>query len=357
MMVTARYVPERGGTEIHTHEVAQRLWASGVDVTVVSTVLAQRFPRVELDGRVRVVRVHGWPPGRDYYLAPGLVREIRGDVIDLVHCQGYHTFVAPVVMLAALSAGIPYVVTFHSGGHSSALRRALRRPQAWLLRPLLKRARALIAVSRFEADHFSRRLRMPRSAFTVIPSGVQLPDAHAAPPALEQPLILCVGRVESYKGHQRAIEALPALARARPGIRLRVAGSGPYEPQLQRLASDLGVADIVEIGPVSVDRRDKLSELLQRAAVVATLSEYESQGLAVQEALALGRPLVVSDNSALGELRGHPNVRALPQQADASEVAAAILELLDALPVDPPVLPTWDDCAAAVLRVYEKALR
>jgi glycosyltransferase involved in cell wall biosynthesis len=356
LFATARYLPEHGGTEIHTHEVAQRIAARGAEVTVATTAARGPFERESRDGRVRIVRVRAWPPNRDYYLAPALARVIRESRTDIIHCQGYHTFVAPLVMLVALNAGIPYVVTLHSGGHSSGLRHRLRPLHAWLLRPLLSRARRLVAVSSFEAELFARRLRLPRGAFVVIPSGVDLPALHAGDDPSGPPLILSLGRVESYKGHQRVMEALPALHGARPGIRLRIVGTGRYERQLRRLAVRLGVADLVEIAPISAEHREEMARLLLRAGVVASLSEYESQGVAIQEALALGRPLVVSHGTALAELRHHPNVRAVERRCSSEEVAAAIIELLDAPPAEPPELPTWDECAAALLELYEETL-
>ena len=356
LFATARYLPERGGTEIHTHEVAKRLAERGAEVTVASTARSRPFKRDSHEGQVRVLRVRAWPPKRDYYFAPGLARVIRENRSDIVHCQGYHTLVAPLVMLVALSCRIPYIVTLHSGGHSSKLRRQLRPLQAWLLRPLLSRARRLVAVSSFEADLFARRLRLPRDAFVMIPNGIDLPVPLAKVVPSEPPLILSLGRLERYKGHQRVMEALPALNRARPGIRLRVVGSGGYECQLRRLAARLGVVDLVEIAPVPADDREGMARLLSKAAVVASLSEYESQGLAIQEAIALGRPVVVSLGSALGELGRYPNVRALGRLARGEDVAAAILELLDASPAEPPVLPTWDDCTAALLELYEDTL-
>jgi glycogen synthase len=356
LFATARYLPDRGGTEIHTHEVATRLAERGAEVTVASTAPRGPFKRDSHDGPVRVLRVRAWPPNRDYYLAPALARVIRESRPDIIHCQGYHTLVAPLVMLVALRAEIPYIVTLHSGGHSSELRHQLRPLQAWLLRPLLARARRLVAVSSFEADLFARWLRLPRDAFAVIPSGVELPVPPEMDPPAGPPLILSLGRVESYKGHQRVMEALPALNRARPGITLRVVGSGVYERQLRRLAERLGVVDLIEIAPVPADEREGMARLLWKAGVVASLSEYESQGLAIQEALALGRPLVVSEGSALGELGRYPNVRALGRHAGSEDVAAAVLELLDARGVQPPVLPTWDECTAALLEIYEETL-
>jgi glycosyltransferase involved in cell wall biosynthesis len=356
LMATARYLPGRGGTEIHTHQVAQRLAAHGAEVTVLSTADEKSFVRESTDGQVRVVLVRAWPPQRDYYLAPEVVRIVRGGETDIVHCQGYHTLVAPLVMLAAASARIPYVVSLHSGGHSSRLRRSIRPVQALVLRPLLYRAAQLIASSPFEAELFARRTRLPLSSFLVVPSGVDLPLTAPEEPADEAPLLLSIGRLESYKGHHRIVAALPELERLRPGIRLRIVGTGPDEQKLHSLAERLGVGHMLEIAPVPADRRDEMARLLRRAACVVMLSEYESQGLAIQEALALGRPLVVSDNSALSDLGRHANVRTVGRDATSDDITAAIVELLDAPPVEAPEMFTWDQCAAALLDVYLKTL-
>jgi glycosyltransferase involved in cell wall biosynthesis len=323
---------------------------------VATTVAGERFgPRESVEEGIRVVRVRAWPPNRDYYLAPALAKIVRSSRTDIIHCQGYHTLVAPLVMLAALTAGIPYVVTLHSGGHSSQIRHRLRPLQAWLLRPLLSRADRLIAVSAFEADLFARRLRLRRSAFVVIPSGVDMPSVAGEPQAGDPPLVISVGRLESYKGHQQVMQAVPALRTARgSGIRVHFVGSGAYEAQLRRLAGRLGVTDMVEIESVPAEDRGEMARVLSQASVVASLSSYESQGLAMQEALALGRPLVVRGDTALGELVRYPNVRAIEPDADSDRVAEAIIELLDAPSTQPPRMPTWDECASAHLELYNE---
>jgi glycosyltransferase involved in cell wall biosynthesis len=356
LFATARYVPYSGGTEIHTYEIAKRIAARGAEVTVASTVTGDGSPRESIEEGVRVLRVRAWPPNRDYYLAPALAKIVRTSKTDIIHCQGYHTFVAPLVMLAALSGRIPYVVTLHSGGHSSDLRHRLRPVQAWLLRPLLSRARRLIAVSMFEADLFARRLCLAPGSFVVIPSGVDMPALALGPPRSGPPLVVSVGRLESYKGHQRVMEAVPALRAARPELRVQFVGDGTFEPHLRRLAQRLVVTDVVEIGSVPPDDRASMARILSQASVVASLSSYESQGLAMQEALALGRPLVVSSDTALGELARYPNVRAVKQRATSGAVADAILALLDAPPVQPPPLPTWDESADALLALYHEIL-
>src|SRR4051794_21146223 len=116
LYVTARYLPYVGGTEIHTAELATRLAAQGHDVTVLTT--DPRGASFEFRDGVRVVRVRSWPADRDYYLAPGIYRQIASGQWDLVHLQGYHTLVAPIALAAAVRHQVPFVVTFHSGGHT-----------------------------------------------------------------------------------------------------------------------------------------------------------------------------------------------------------------------------------------------
>ena len=356
LYVSARYLPERGGTEIHTHEIAKRMSRRGAEVVILTTVVQRRLVGEQREGSVRVRRILAFPTMRDYFFAPGIPAAIRAERPEIVHCQSYHTLVAPLAMLTALRAGIPYVVTLHSGGHSSALRRRIRPLQALLLRPLFVRAAALVAGSVFEAELFAGRLRVPRGLFTVIPSGVELP-AHQEPVAPRPtPFILSIGRLEAYKGHHRAIEALPALRRARPGLRLRIVGTGPLEDDLRHAADRLGVADAVEIAPVHAGRREEMAALISQATAVVMLSDYESQGLSVQEALAMGRPVLVNDSTALGELINHPNARAVDRHADAAGVTDALLALLDTPPAPPPVMFTWDDCAEALQAIYDEAL-
>ena len=88
-------------------------------------------------------------------------------------------FTRPVpvtAMLAAKRAGIPYIVTFHTGGHSQQLRNALRSAQWRLVGPLLREASALIAVSQFEALTMTRQARLEDGSVIVIRNGGTLPE-------------------------------------------------------------------------------------------------------------------------------------------------------------------------------------
>ena len=355
LMVSARYLPIIGGVETHVAEVAPRLAQSGVEVTVLTTDASGDLPADEVIDGVRIRRVPAWPNMDDYYFSRHVYSEIRRGEWDLVHCQGYHTGIPPVAMLASLQARTPYLLTLHSGGHSSRLRNTFRGVQLATIKPLLRRAERLIAVSAFEARHFQERLGLSPEKFTVVPNGA--PSFDKAPEAAckaGDTLLLSIGRLEHYKGHHRVIKAMPALLEHYPEARLRIAGSGPYEAELRGLAERLGIADRVEIRPVPAGDRQGMAELLRQASLVTLLSDYESQGIAVLEALALGRRVVVADTSALSEFAEQGLARAVDPHSTPAEIAATIAEELQSGPLRQQLnLPTWDDCANRLLDIYQ----
>ncbi len=355
LMVTPRYFPEMGGVETHVSQVAPRLARAGAAVTILTTDRSGRLPTRETADGVEILRVRAWPAGRDYHLAPGLAAYVVRGRWDVVHCQSYHTLVAPLAMLAARRAGLPYVVTFHGGGHSSRLREALRGGQWALLRPLLAGAARLIAIARFEIGLYGRRLGLPPERFALIPNGTDLAFApRPAPRAGDAPLIVSVGRLERYKGHQRAIAALPHVLPAFPQARLRIVGAGPYEAELRALALRLGVAERVQIGPVAPTDRRGMADVLAGAALVTLLSDYETHPIAALEALAMGRPVLVTHTSGLGELADRGLAPAVPLGSRPEQIGRAIVAQLRS-PQAPAALdlPSWDDCAAGLYDLYQ----
>jgi len=367
--VTARFYPDSGGIETHVHEVSRRVNVGGTArATVLATDRTGLLPREEVVLGVPVERVRAWPRGRDYYLAPGIWRRVRASDVDLVHLQGVHTLVPLVGMLAALTAGKPYVLTFHSGGHSSAARRSIRGLQWRVLGPLLRRADRLIGVSRFEAGHFAEILGLPADRFTVIRNGGNLPpempgpssDAAGVAPAVPPggPLVISFGRLEHYKGHHRVVEALPQLLRTHPDARLLILGNGPDRAVLEALAEKVGVADRVSFDYIPGADRARLRRTVSGAAVVTLLSDYEAYPIAVLEAVALHRPVLVTRTSALTELAEDGLCLGIPADAGPAEIAAGLARQVDdpLLPPADAVLPTWDACADRVAELYGEIL-
>lgn len=352
-MVSTRARPEIGGIESVVAEVAGRVAAAGYALEVLTTDRSGTLPRTEqMDGYV-VRRFRAYPAGRDWYLSPGLFWALLRSRYDVLHVQGIHTLVPPLAMLAAILRRTPFVLTFHTGGNSSAFRERARATQFRLLSPLLRRARRLMGVSLYEARRFEEVMGLPAGSIAVVRNGGSLPPL-TRPVEPEPGLVVSVGRVERYKGHHRAVEALPYLLKVRPDARLEVLGSGPYEDDLRALAERLGVADRVRVRLVPPVDRALMAETLAGAGVMVLLSDYEAHPVAVMEALAAGRPAVVARTSGLTELEELGWAVGVDRDAGPEETARAIeAQLEDPVRPDPADLPTWETCVAAVTDTYD----
>ena len=142
--------------------------------------------------------------------------------------------------------------------------------------------------------------------FVEIPNGVDLvspaASAELAPRTTAllngSPFLLFVGRISWKKGLDRLVPALTAL----PGTRLIVAGSDEEGSQaaLTELAVTAGVADrVVFCGPVNAAEK---GALFSRALALVLPSYSENFGNVVLEAMAAGRPVIVSSEVGLADL-------------------------------------------------------
>lgn len=347
LFVTHRYPPRTGGVESHVREIATRLAARGHDVTVFSADAGDDVPDEHTTDGVRVRRFRSVSPGGAFYVAPQLALAVRRAAADVVHAHNYHAF--PLFFAALGVTDERFVATTHyHGASASGFRDALLSFYRPLGRWAVRQADDVIAVSEWER----RRLREDFGVdATVIPNGVDVERfADAEPEERERPYLLCVGRLEEYKGVQHAIRALAEL----PEYDLLVAGSGPYRDELERIARDEAVADRVEfLGYVDDER---LPGLYAGADVYVTLSEFESYGMTVAEALAAGTPCVVREAGALADWVGDDLVVAAQSEAGPA-VADAIRRAATRSTASSPGVQTWSAVADRTAEAYEGETR
>jgi glycosyltransferase involved in cell wall biosynthesis len=359
LMVTPRSPLEQGGVERHVLEVSRRMAAAGVHVEVICTDPDADRAGDETHEGVRIRTLRAWPRGRDWHFAPGIWRAMSKEKWDVVHVQSYHTLVAPLAMLRALALRVPYVVTFHGGGHSLEHRNQARGLQMRLLAPLLRRAARLVAIARFETERYGAALGVPPERFVFIPNGTDLSfsDGDVVGGEPEVPTLASIGRLERYKGHHRVLEAFPLVLAQRPEARLLIVGKGPYEDELRRRVEELGLGASVEITSVPAGDPLGMAALLGRVSLVVLMSEFESHPLVALEAAAARRRLLVADAGGLSEIAADGFGRAIPLESSPEQIAAAALEELDKpQPQSSPTLTSWDECTAALLDLYGSLL-
>jgi glycosyltransferase involved in cell wall biosynthesis len=161
----------------------------------------------------------------------------------------------------------------------------------------------------------------------VIHPGVDSTHFNPSPaePRFGEPRFLYVGRLKRYKGIGLAIEALAVARRARPDLRLDIAGTGDYRAELERLAAGLDQAPAVTFHGF-VSEALKLS-LLRGAWANLFPSPKEGWGITVVEAAACGTPSIASDSPGLRDSVRHMETGYLVPHGDVNALAARMLEL------------------------------
>lgn len=307
--VVPTYVPawRHGGPIRSVHGLCKALAARGHEVTVFTT-------DVDTDGLVPVgraapldgVEVRYFPVGvpRRLYRSPAMGAALaeRMSGFDLVHLHSVFLWPTSAAARAAERAGVPYLLAPRGMLVADLLRRRGRwRKALWIRlaeRRTIATAAGLHVTSDLEAEE-ARRLGLPLPPVHVVANGIQPePPPDGAAPPFSGPFLLFLGRVSWKKGLDRLI---PALSRV-PGVLLAIAGNDEEgcRPKLERLAMEVGVADRVRfLGPVHGAEK---AALLHRAAALVLPSYSENFGNSALEAMAAGRPVVVTPEVGLAEV-------------------------------------------------------
>jgi phosphatidylinositol alpha-mannosyltransferase len=217
------------------------------------------------------------------------LRVLRDEVFDVVHV---HEPLAPGPSLTTVTLHVaPTVGTFHAAGRSTSYR--LLAP---LLRRLLGRIDAPVAVSKDALTLVQRHLGGEDADFTVLFNGVETGAIRAATPMpTTRPAIFFLGRHEERKGLAVLLEAVRMLTL---DVSCWVAGDGPDTDRLR--IEHAGDARIEWLG--RIDEPDKLARLRAASVVCAPSLHGESFGVVLIEAMAAGTPVVASS------LDGYRNV-------------------------------------------------
>nr|WP_320051400.1 glycosyltransferase [uncultured Desulfuromonas sp.] len=110
----------------------------------------------------------------------------------------------------------------------------------------------------------------------------------------DQPLILAAGRLHINKGFDTLLQALAQL----PEVVLWLAGSGPEELSLKRLARELNVETRVRF----LGWRDDVTALMKTADLFVCPSRHEGLGSIVMESWAHQCPIVATNSQGPGEV-------------------------------------------------------
>lgn len=314
-----------GGAETVLYSLARALprdrWVSRVVVPEIDW-LHRQLQAAGLD--VAVISSHG---SADLRLLWRLTQEIRRFRPALIHA---HLLASGVygTLGAALSGGIPLVLTFHGTPDVDPDDRLL----AWKAR-ILRRPRNRIA---YVSEDLRRRLEpllgLPSSLGRVIHNGVEFVDRPKLETQREEMgvardafLVGAVGNLREAKDYSNLIKGAEIARKSRPDLSFVVLGGGPEEIRrpLLDLRDERGLAGRFEF----LGFRDDAVRLMGAFDLYVSSSSSEGLPLATLEAMGMGLPVVLTACGGPAEIVSHGTTGLLVPPRDPEALAAGIVEL------------------------------
>jgi glycosyltransferase involved in cell wall biosynthesis len=290
------------------------LRALGINVLVLDPIVLRR---ADLTGVGPLLLPFRWARG-----VVALRSFTRGrPAYDVVHSNCAPTLGGALIARWSKARHVWYV---HEVFTSSRQRRVFDR--------LLQRAADLVlACSAAALAQFPRVVEagMGRVAHT----GVEVPaDAVVAEPLRAAvPVVVCVGRLNSWKGQEVLVDAIARLRSRGIDVRAELVGSvfrdeRHFEERLRSQVDALGIADHVSfLG----ERRDVLAIVGSADIAVLPSTRPEPFGMALVEAMALGRPVVASSAGGPAEVVTDGVDGLLVRPRDAVALADALQRLIE----------------------------
>jgi glycosyltransferase involved in cell wall biosynthesis len=227
----------------------------------------------------------------------------------------------------ACKSGIPYIVTEHATGFFKNL---LKPKQLLWAGKVFTDSMANIAVSQS-----LKRLLKDRYGFgkewKTIPNIVSEGFFVNPIETVEQRLTCCrfihVALLNPIKRQDLLIEAM-AICRnlGRTDLTLTIAGDGTERDRLSRRINDLGIGEQVHLA--GMVPRDKLPALMAAHSAFVLSSDYETFGVVVAEALALGLPCVTTHCGGPVDIIGAGD-GFIVERGNAQAIAEAMIRVSD----------------------------
>lgn len=313
LQVIQFFAPIHGGSVMVPYQLSRELANDGHDVAIYTSDYKVSPKYVDSLGKVNVFPFKTSLHGQKLCFTPDMVRKIKDEIkqFDIIHMHNYRTYQNIVVYRYAKKYNIPYVLQAH-GSLTTFFQKKKRKmlfDRLWGYN-ILRDASKLIAVTPREAEQY-KSMGIDASKIEIVPNGIDIAEFENLPERGKfrakyglgdnEKLILYLGRIEELKGISLLIESLAGLLKGSKNIKLSVVGPdfGDMD-RLKSLAKHLKVEhEVLFTGPLF--QKDKLEAYVD-ADVFVLPSFYEIFGISALEALACGKPTIITDRCGLAGL-------------------------------------------------------
>ena len=299
-IITKYFLPVMGGIENHCYNLAKELLKNNIIVEVLTSrdTLTERnvLKEYEVIDGIKVFRYSAF-----WRLIP------RG--YDVIHLHNFNIFPHFFIFLYIFAKRLlkksttRLIITLH-GGFTPWWREfnVIARVIKLMYHKTMGRfflnhvADKIIAVSEWEKRQLINE-GINSKKIVLIPNGIEdeaftLPKQESEKYRKYKPYLLFIGRIEKRKNIDTAIKWLKELK----GVNLIIAGSiqdKEYYYYLRRLVANFNLHErVIFLGKVPSEEKYRL---IDNALAVILLSHMEAEPITIKEAMARGKPVIVSD--------------------------------------------------------------
>jgi glycosyltransferase involved in cell wall biosynthesis len=341
-----------GGPTLNAYYLTKALVARGHEVTVACTNLANKHEKLFAETRrvlyegVEVIYFNTYrlmPLGLHsfgLFVPPGVVgffqRELRN--YDVVHFDGFRSFVALVGAHYSRKYEIPYVI--QGRGAMRPIYSSLLAKHSYDLlfgRHILGGCALFIASSTREVADYKSVMK-PGQEVVVIPNGINVAEYAKLPERggfrrrhgiADRKVVTYLGRVHRSKGIDHLLRAFAGSRFCGESCLTIIGPDDGYRTKLASLAQELGLAGSVKFIDTLEGEQKREAYVDADVVVYAGRLEGESFGMVPFEAAMCGAPTITSEGSACAQLLTSFGAGFLVPYGDAPKLAQAIDGILE----------------------------
>ena len=348
-----------GGINKLIMEISSFLSEQGHEIMIIQPN-PYGLPNEEINNKIKIIRVNKWFNdlyGFNLNVYFHMKKYLNDFNADIVHIHGYQTFFSLIIFKSILKNDkkIPIIFSPHFDIYRSTFAgKYFFNIYDYFSKIIFKKSDYIITCSNFEKNTIINNYNIDGN-ISIIPHGVEFIYNDEKNFFNNRSLnLLYSGHLVERKGVDNILYSLKYLVYDLNfnNVKLTVIGEGPEKSKLFRLSKDLELNNYVIWKPFLP--RNELIKEIRNTNIFMLLSNSEAYGISVAESLALGRPCIVTDRTALSEFLDEPGCYGVNFPPDPKEVANLIIDIYKNNPNVGPFnkIRTWKEVANDYENIY-----
>ncbi len=174
--------------------------------------------------------------------------------------------------------------------------------------------------------HFTIYYGIDVDAIDKAVSGINKDDVRRSLSISEDDIfLLTAGRLTEQKGHCYLIDAIKKVLVKQPKVKLIIFGEGELRQKLEKLIIQSKLTDYIRILPPVKE----IFKIMAASDIFVFPSLWESFGLALAEAMAIGKPAIATNVTGVNEIINHGENGILVKNRNADVLSDAISRVIE----------------------------